>query len=171
MKRSAPMRRTPMTRRAPPGWQRPDRGAEFASFVPHATSAAVMACDLAARAPMVVDKDNPLRSEDYRRYVAALPCWLCHIEGWSQAAHADQGKGAMLKTDDRTCFPACGPHPVAGMIDPGCHHLIGSTGRLGRDERRALELRAGAETQQALRDRAATDTVLRTLLIRIGVMT
>lgn len=93
-----------------------------------------------------VEKDKPLRSEAYRRLVAALPCWMCHIEGHSQAAHADKGKGLSLKADDRTCFPACGPHD--GLV--GCHYTIGSTGTLTRDERRALEEQASQETRAAI---------------------
>lgn len=133
-----------------------------------------MAQDLAARAPMVIDKERPLDCEAYRKYVAALPCWLCHIEGYSQAAHADEGKGMAIKSDDRTCYPACGPHSSAHgqamMIYPGCHWLIGTSGTFTRDHRRHIEALAGAETQQRLRDWATTDTVLRQLLQRIELM-
>ena len=64
-----------------------------------------------------VEKENPLRSEAYRRAVAGLPCICCGIAGYSQAAHANHGKGAGLKTDDRTCFPLCCDRPGA----KGCH--------------------------------------------------
>jgi hypothetical protein len=169
------MRRTPMRRTGfrwpfmPPPAERPPP----VLHKPKAPALAVMAKDLAARAPMVCDKANPIESEPYRRYVARLPCWMCHVDGYSQAAHADEGKGMGMKSDDRMCYPACGPHPAAGRpgyVDPGCHWLIGTSGRYTREERRALEARAGAETQQRLRDWAATDTVLRQLLQRIGVM-
>lgn len=170
------MRRTPITRRAPSGWRRPepqDRSSEFLLHVMPRPSDAVMARDLAARTPMVVDKANPLDCEPYRRYVAALPCWMCHVERYSQAAHADETKGMSIKSDDRTCYPACGPRPVLGrpgVLDPGCHWLLGTSGKYGREERRLLEARAGAETQQRLRDWATTDTVLRQLLQRIGLL-
>lgn len=51
-------------------------------------------------------KENPLRSEPYRRLVAMLPCIYCGVEGFSQAAHPPPtGKG--IKEDDRECFPLC----------------------------------------------------------------
>lgn len=88
-------------------------------------------------------KENPLRSEEYRRLVAALPCIVCGVEGRSQAAHADQGKGMGLKTDDRTVYPACGAAPGR----PGCHDTIGASGALSRDERRSAERLYGALTR------------------------
>lgn len=104
---------------------------------------------LPAAAP--VPKDEPLRDEAYRRLVAALPCAHCGIVGYSQAAHADAGKGMGIKACDSTCYPACGPHPGPdGGIDPGCHWLIGTSGRIPREERRELELRYGAETRARL---------------------
>ena len=35
-------------------------------------------------------KAQAVRSPEYRRYVALLPCWLCSAVGRSQAAHADE---------------------------------------------------------------------------------
>lgn len=93
-----------------------------------------------------VEKDAPLRSEAYRRLVAALPCAHCGIHGYSQAAHADQGKGAHIKSDDRTCYPACAPR--MGVI--GCHALIGMTGSMPRDVRRALEQEYAARTRELI---------------------
>jgi len=93
-------------------------------------------------------KPNPLRSEPYRRLVAALDCIVCGIEGYSQAAHSDMGKGAHIKSDDRTCYPACAPR--VGNI--GCHALIGSTGTYTRDARRVLEADFAARTRRAIHD-------------------
>ena len=93
-----------------------------------------------------MEKDNPLRSEAYRRLVAALPCAHCGIHEYSQAAHADQGKGAHIKSDDRTCYPACAPR--MGVI--GCHALIGMTGSMPRDVRRALEQEYAARTRELI---------------------
>lgn len=90
-----------------------------------------------------VEKDNPLRSEPYRRLVAAMPCAHCGIHGRSQAAHADFGKGAHIKSDDRTCYPACAPR--VGYI--GCHALIGMTGSMPRSQRRALETAYAEQTR------------------------
>lgn len=178
MKRHKPLRNTgpmPMRSGIHPGasWpfpSREDRSAEFASHVMPAPAPAVMVADLRARTPMVIDKERPLECEPYRRYVAALPCWMCHIEGYTQCAHADEGKGMGLKSDDRGCFPLCGPHPDRSLVRPGCHWDVGTGGIYTREQRRDIEARAGADTQQRLRDWAATDTVLRQLLQRIGVM-
>lgn len=90
-----------------------------------------------------VMKENPLRSEPYRKLVATLPCIMCGAAGISQAAHADMGKGAGIKTDDRTCFPACSTQP--GRV--GCHDTIGASGELGKEKRRELERLYGAETR------------------------
>jgi len=90
-----------------------------------------------------VPKAAPIRSEEYRRLVAALPCIRCGIEGYSQAAHADDGKGLAIKADDRTCYPACGPRP--GI--PGCHWVMGTSGLFGREEKRALEAEYGTRTR------------------------
>lgn len=62
-----------------------------------------------------IPKSQPVRSEAYRRLVAALPCCICGIAGQSQAAHGSGAgtavcKGMGLKSCDLTCFPACVPH-------------------------------------------------------------
>lgn len=93
-----------------------------------------------------IEKSAPVRSEAYRRLVAALPCIHCGIHGHSQAAHADQGKGAHIKSDDRTCYPACAPR--MGLI--GCHALIGMTGSMPREARRALEQEYAERTRDLI---------------------
>jgi len=61
-------------------------------------------------------KTEPVRSEPYRRLVAAMPCKACGIQGYSQAAHLPpEGKGT--KQDDRLIFPLCCTRPGV----PGCH--------------------------------------------------
>ena len=64
-----------------------------------------------------VEKESPLRSEAYRRAVASLPCIHCGIEGYSQHAHENAGKGKGLKVDDRCAMPLCCTRP--GI--EGCH--------------------------------------------------
>lgn len=65
---------------------------------------------------MKFPKESPVRSEAYRRLVAALPCRYCGIHGLSQAAHVPpDGKG--IKQDDRQIFPLCCDRPGV----QGCH--------------------------------------------------
>jgi hypothetical protein len=82
------------------------------------------------------EKREPVRDEDYRRWVATLPCIRCGIHGHTQAAHPNQGRGQRQKADDTDCFPLCCTRP--GIR--GCHaehdQLIGIT----LEERRQREL-------------------------------
>ena len=41
-----------------------------------------------------ITKAHPVRNEAYRRAVASLPCVICGVSGYSQAAHGNSGKGA-----------------------------------------------------------------------------
>ena len=77
-------------------------------------SASFARADVAAEA---VEKENPLRSEPYRRLVAALPCINCGREKHSQHAHENLGKGKGFKVDDRRAMPLCADD--FGL--PGCH--------------------------------------------------
>ena len=72
------------------------------------------------------------RSEKYRRYVASQECFRCQIEGYSQAAHENEGKALSKKADDARLFPLCCPRPM----QMGCHSIfdLGLDG--SRDERR-----------------------------------
>ena len=96
-----------------------------------------------ARAHVSVPKAAPVRDKDYRRWVASLPCAHCGIEGYSQAAHGDEGKGMGIKSSDTTCYPACGPR----LGEVGCHYLLGSTGKAPRSIRRMLEQQYADETR------------------------
>lgn len=82
-----------------------------------------------------IPKEAPVRSESYRRFVAQQPCFGCGIEGFSQAAHPNQGKGMALKACDLKCFPLCAPH--FGLI--GCHQQHDLRMGVGRDESREIE--------------------------------
>lgn len=90
-------------------------------------------------------KATRVRSESYRRWVATLPCIACGIEGWTQVAHANYGKGMSMKVCDLLTFPACGPH--WGM--PGCHWQIDNTFQMTKEDRRELEARYVEATQAA----------------------
>jgi hypothetical protein len=111
-------------------------------------------------------KDDPVRCEAYLRYVAAMPCWLCGAVSRSQAAHADEGKGLGIKAGDDRTFPLCADQPGKS----GCHHAMGTAGTYTRDVRRRMERQAVAFTQHALIERAASDPVLRAVLVRARVL-
>jgi len=110
-------------------------------------------------------KTKAIRSEAYRRAVAALPCWRCGICGFSQAAHGDAGKGLAMKSCDSTCYPLCGPR----QNEPGCHWLIGTSGRLSRAHRRSIEAQAARETRELLWKMAEHDHELRALLHKLEI--
>src|SRR5690606_9997178 len=64
-------------------------------------------------------ESNLLRSEQHRKNVAALPCVVCGIEKFSQAAHPNFDKGLALKNCDSLAFPLCSDRPGVR----GCHSL------------------------------------------------
>lgn len=82
-----------------------------------------------------VPKEAPVRSEAYRRLVASLPCIHCGIQGFSQHAHANTGKGAGIKTDDRRGFPLCCARP--GEV--GCHAKFDQGALFLKADRREIE--------------------------------
>jgi len=67
-----------------------------------------------------IPKAEPVRSEAYRRLVAALPCASCGIEGRSQHAHSNDGKAKGIKACDLESMPLCADSP--GRV--GCHSLF-----------------------------------------------
>ena len=79
------MRRTAFKLRAPQWAQRdPDR----LRSVPTVTPGAFRAPQPVSTTPAApITKDNPVRSQQYLRIVASLPCIACGIHGYSQAAH------------------------------------------------------------------------------------
>ena len=101
---------------------------------------------LSTRAAAPIPKAAPVRSEPYRRAVATLPCAICGVYGYSQAAHANTGKGMGLKACDLTCFPACGPRP--GM--QGCHAALDQGALFLKAVRRELEPAWAADTQRCV---------------------
>lgn len=74
------------------------------------------------------------RNEQHRRNVAALPCAVCRIEGFSQAAHVNAsvaGKGLGMKAPDVLTFPLCCDRPGVR----GCHSLHDQGGIYTKQER------------------------------------
>ena len=88
------------------------------------------------------------RNEAYRRLVASFDCAHCGKGGPSQAAHADQGKGLGIKSDDRTCFPACADSPGRR----GCHSILGASGMFSREQRRVIEQNHARKTRERIRN-------------------
>lgn len=109
------MKRTGFSRKAPTHVARdPDR----VRSTPTATPGAWRAPQPVGDAPAApVHKEEPVRSEAYRRLVAKLPCAHCGIAGYTQHAHENDGKGKGLKVDDRRAMPLCCVRP--GI--EGCH--------------------------------------------------
>lgn len=101
----------------------------------------------ASNEPVAATKAAPVRSESYRRWVASLPCVVCRIEGYSQAAHPNQGRGLGQKASDLECFPLCSTRP--GHMGHHAEHdlLVEMT----LSERRARELDYIARTQALAR--------------------
>lgn len=89
-------------------------------------------------------KESPVRSEPYRRAVASLPCKICGIAGYSQAAHGNKGKGMGIKACDLTLFPACCDRPGV----QGCHSKIDQGALLSKSARRLLEPAWAADTRR-----------------------
>lgn len=107
-----------------------------------------VAVAVAAMVPAVpVPKEGAIQHEGYMAAARKLPCARCGIAGFTQFCHADEGKGERIKTDCRRGWPGCGPHGT----EPGCHWLVGSSGRLGKAGRREFEAEAGRLTREAIR--------------------
>lgn len=91
-------------------------------------------------------KDEPVRSEAYRRVVATHACKVCGIVGYSQAAHPNTGKGMGTKTDDRECFPLCCDRPGVR----GCHAKFDQGALFTKEARRLVEQAWAADTRRAI---------------------
>lgn len=128
----------------------PPRAAKQINYTPRPRTPAVAAAG-PARAIVSVPKEVPLQHEAYMAAVRRLPCYRCGVTGRTQFCHADEGKGAMLKTDCRLGWPGCGPE--LGNAETGCHYLVGSTGKLGKLGRRDFEKEAGDATRAEIRSR------------------
>lgn len=79
---------------------------------------------------------EPVRDKEYRRLVAALPCFSCKANGQSQAAHPNTGKAKGKKTCDLLVFPLC----TIGSMD--CHGRFDTYRLVPRTEMPEFERRA-----------------------------
>jgi len=140
MKRSAPLqRRTPI--KPGKGFARPqiERKAQPLYKLARPCSAAVV-----STLSVSIQKEDVVRSETYRRIVASLPCMYCGIEGFTQHAHGNTGKGAGMKTDDRFAFPLCAARPG----EMGCHARFDQGALFPKSVRRDIEIEWARRTVQ-----------------------
>lgn len=75
------------------------------------------------------------RSETLRRAVAELECVNCGRVGWTQAAHANTGKGQGIKASDARIMALC----TGGLDHRGCHETLDQGGTMTKHERREWE--------------------------------
>ncbi len=138
------MRRTGFKSRAQ---QRSQRDPDRVRSMPTVTPGAFRVPEPVASAPAArVEKSAPVRSEAYRRAVASLPCVICGVPGYTQAAHGSAGKGMGLKACDMTLFPACCDRPGVR----GCHSLLDQGALFTKAVRRELEPVWAADTQRRI---------------------
>jgi hypothetical protein len=106
------MRRTEFKRATPKA--KPERTRSMPTPIPEHLRRAASYTGTTTAAPK---PPEPVRSEAYRRLVAALPCAHCGKPGPSQHAHENAGKAKGRKLDDREAMPLCADGP--GYV--GCH--------------------------------------------------
>lgn len=142
------MKRTGFRPRTPRREQRdPDR----VRSMPTVTPGAFRAPQPVATAPAPVPKVEPIRCKAYLRLVAQLPCKACGIWGYSQAAHANTGKGMGTKACDLHTFPLCADRPG----QRGCHSLFDQGALFSKEARRLIEPVWVADTQRQIHAMAA----------------
>lgn len=95
---------------------------------------------------MMFPKENAVRSEPYRRLVAARPCINCGIHGYSQAAHPPP-TGKSIKTPDTDCFPLCCTRPD----NVGCHYMYDQNKMMPRDQMRETAQTWAQQTRETIR--------------------
>ena len=145
LNRSTTLKRTGFKSRAPTSISRdPDR----VRATPTVTPGAFRVPGPVASAPAArVEKSAPVRSEAYRRLVAAMPCVICGMVGYGQAAHGSAGKGMGIKASDLELFCLCADRPGVR----GCHSLLDQGALFTKAVRRELEPVWAADTQRRIK--------------------
>lgn len=105
-----------------------------------------------------------VRSEDYRRLVAGLPCVICGLESYCQAAHPNAGKTKGVKANDLLCFPLCS---VEGN---DCHAGYDQYRFCSSEQMPERETLWAAWTQAALMLQADTDRTTKRVLKALGML-
>lgn len=108
-------------------------------------------------------KSKPVRSEPYRRLVAALPCIACGAVGASQCAHGPT-MGLGIKASDLESFPLC--HEGAN----GCHAAFDQYSMFDREERERVAAVWVMDTQAELIARSWDDHRVRDVLRKVGLV-
>lgn len=138
------MKRTGFKPRTP---HREARDPDRVRATPTVTPGAFRVPGPVASAPAArVEKSAPVRSEAYRRLVAAMPCVICGMVGYGQAAHGSAGKGMGIKASDLELFCLCADRPGVR----GCHSLLDQGALFTKAVRRELEPVWAADTQRRL---------------------
>lgn len=162
MMRRTPMKRTPFKRKNS-GLSTSIKGAEntpqkqaqshvskaFAAIINVVKNQPKTATSAPPSAPVFrggFPKSAPVRNATYRRAVASLPCVICGVPGYSQAAHGSSGKGMGIKACDTTLFPACAARPGVA----GCHAQLDQGAMFSKAVRHALEPAWAADTQRRI---------------------
>lgn len=97
---------------------------------------------------IALEKEDASQSAAYMDAVRNLGyCVRCGRSCRPQFCHGDQGKGIGIKTDVREGWAGCG---YWSPEDPGCHYIVGTSGTLSKQERRAEEDRLAAITREAV---------------------
>jgi hypothetical protein len=148
VKRSKPLRRTPLRRSRQEG---PTLDREPKPWAPATVKSLHRATYAGGTSGEPIEKDNAIEHEGYRRLVAAMPCKHCGIWGYSQCAHPNTDKaGGKKLIDDRLCFALCTVHPVAGGFVRGCHERFDQGALYTKAARREIEPAWGADTRAAI---------------------
>lgn len=122
------------------------------ALLPKAMPSILAALDEVNAGELAHGKAKVVRSEKYRRLVAAMPCANCGVHGHSQAAHPNTGKGAGKKVDDNLCFPLCTTHHgPSGDLVQGCHERFDQGAMYSKGERRTLEVKWGRNAADAVK--------------------
>ena len=152
--RSAPLKRTGFKPRAPRREARdPDRLRSMHTVTPGAFRAPLAVATTPAT-PIV--KDSPVRSQQYLRAVASLPCIACGIHGYSQAAHLPpEAKG--MKQSDLLAFPLC----CVRVGVPGCHQDYDQYRMFTKDAAMTVGRAWAADTQRRIKAMGMWPTGLR----------
>lgn len=135
------MKRTPFKSKLPP----PRQAKVYTGANPGTPAVAFARVAAVEREVVPLPKEKPVQHAGYMAAVRLLPCARCgwFEKGRIQFCHADEGKGLALKTDCRAGWPGCGPHDNT----MGCHWVVGTSGRMPREERREFERDAGERTR------------------------